>query len=81
MYRHGNGVTKDFVLAHMWFNLALGGLAVPLHRLGVVLWHARAQYNLGIMYDNGEGESQTRANRGAVRRVHVGPDGTGLGGF
>jgi len=43
MYYNGEGVPQDYAVAMKWY------------RLAAEQGHAKAQYNLGVMYYNGEG--------------------------
>ena len=43
MYANGEGVPQDYAAAAKWF------------RLAAEQGHALSQYNLGLMYDKGEG--------------------------
>ena len=72
MYDKGHGVPEDDVYAYMWWNIAssLGNENATDHKETVAenmtrSQIAEAQFNLGLMYDNGDGVPED--NREAVK--------------
>ena len=58
MYAKGQGVIQDYKEALKWF------------RLAAAQGDAKAQYNLGVMYDNGEGVTNVMiVVNGVIRKI------------